>query len=84
MKQQIKHGIPALFSFFFSGLGQIIKGDWAKFWQIWIYYFIALSPTFLFFTVSQSFQGIFAVLAFLGWIATFIIWLWQIKDAYNN
>jgi hypothetical protein len=34
------HGIPALFSFFIPGLGQLVKGDLSKAVGIWIAFII--------------------------------------------
>jgi TM2 domain-containing membrane protein YozV len=61
------HGIPALFSFFFPGLGQLVKGHLFKAVGIWIAFMI---------TGAMHIFGT----GFLIWT---IIWIWQIYDAYN-
>jgi TM2 domain-containing membrane protein YozV len=61
------HGIPALFSFFIPGLGQLVKGDLFKALGIWIAFIIT------------GIMHIFGA-GFLIWL---IIWVWQIYDAYN-
>jgi hypothetical protein len=61
------HGIPALFSFFFPGLGQLVKGHLFKALGIWIA--LLISGTLHIFGIGIP----------LG----LIIWIWQIYDAYN-
>jgi TM2 domain-containing membrane protein YozV len=62
------HGIPALFSFFIPGLGQLVKGDILKALFIWIAFII---------TGPVHFIG-------FGLPIWFIIWVWQLYDAYNS
>jgi hypothetical protein len=61
------HGIPALFSFFFPGLGQLVKGHLFKALGIWIA--LLISGTLHIFGI--------------GFPLGLIIWIWQIYDAYN-
>lgn len=61
------HGIPALFSFFIPGLGQLVKGDLLKALGIWIAFII---------TGAVHIFGI-------GYLIWLIIWIWQLYDAYN-
>ncbi|KKG01263.1 MULTISPECIES: hypothetical protein [Methanosarcina] len=61
------HGVPALFSFFVPGLGQLVKGDLFKALCIWIA-----------FAVTGAMHIIRT--GFLIWT---IIWIWQLYDAYN-
>jgi TM2 domain-containing membrane protein YozV len=93
VKEDQKHGIPALFSFFIPGLGQIIKGQVGK--GILIFFgmmilSILLLKNISFFTilgiitsVRGSPQEPSITLLFLI-IATPILWLWNIYDAYNS
>ncbi|MDR7667121.1 hypothetical protein RG963_15330 [Methanosarcina sp. Z-7115] len=62
-----KHGIPALFSFFFPGLGQLVKGQLFKALGIWIAFIL---------TGAMHIFG-------AGIPIWLIIWIWQIYDAYN-
>lgn len=61
------HGIPALFSFFIPGLGQLVKGHIFKALGIWIAFLV---------TGSMHIVG-------TGISIWVIIWIWQIYDAYN-
>lgn len=61
------HGVPALFSFFIPGLGQLVKGDFAKALGIWI----AL--------IISAFMSIVGI----GLLIGLVIWVAQIYDAYN-
>ncbi|WP_410509547.1 hypothetical protein RSJ42_04830 [Methanosarcina hadiensis] len=61
------HGIPAMFSFFVPGRGQLVKGQILKAFLIWIA-----------FAVTGALHIIGA--GFLIWT---IIWIWQLYDAYN-
>ncbi len=67
-KEEQKHGIPALLSFFIPGLGQLIKGEVGK--GILIFLGMVVS-TFLIFIV-------------IGLITTPVLWVWNIYDAYNS
>jgi len=64
--ENVKHGIPALISFFIPGLGQLIKGQFLKAILIWIV------------------GGVIAVLLFWTFIVPFLIWAWNVYDAYNS
>ena len=68
VKEEQKHGVPALLSFFIPGLGQLIKGHIAK--AIFIILGMIIS-------VPLIFIGI-------GLITMPILWLWGIYDAYNS
>lgn len=66
---EVKHGVPALFSFLIPGLGQMLKNDFIKVLIIWIllglvYYILGFKLTAIPFA--------------------FIIWIWSIYDAYNS
>ena len=63
-----KHGIPALISFFWPGLGQIIKGQVLK--GFIIMFFMFLSIILVFFLI--------------GIIIAPILWIWNVYDAYNS
>jgi TM2 domain-containing membrane protein YozV len=63
------HGVPALLSFFISGLGQLIKGHIAKAFGIWIAMFLCVV------------MGFAMVVPFF---AIPIIWVWAIYDAYKS
>lgn len=66
-KVEQKHGIPALISLMFPGLGQIIKGHVGK---------------GLFIIIGMVFSFI-AMLVLIGLITTPLFWVWNIYDAYN-
>lgn len=61
------HGVPALFSFFIPGLGQLVKGQVSKAAGIWAALLISL---------FMSFIGI-------GFLIEMVVWIAQIYDAYN-
>ena len=61
------HGVPALFSFFIPGLGQLIKGDLSKAIGIWIILIIS------------AFMSVIGI----GFLMAIVIWIAQIYDAYN-
>ncbi len=63
----VKHGVPAIFSFFVPGLGQIVKGDIAK--------------GILFFVLFLL--SVMSIVVLIGIILAPVIWLWSIVDAYN-
>ena len=67
-KEEQKHGIPALLSFFIPGLGQLIKGDIGK--GILIILGMIISSIL--------------ILIVVGIITTPILWIWNIYDAYNS
>ncbi len=62
------HGVPALFSFFVPGLGQLIKGD----------YLGAVAPYVLAYLAIQIFNNLFH--KFLALVA---IWVLQLVDTYR-
>ena len=68
MRGEQKYGVPALLSFIFPGLGQVIKGQVGKGVLIMI-------AQFVFFLLS------FVV---IGVIPLIILWIWAITDAYNH
>ena len=61
------HGVPALFSFFIPGLGQLVKGDLSKAVGIW---------AALIFCAFMSVIGI-------GLLMGLVVWIAQVYDAYN-
>jgi hypothetical protein len=61
------HGLPALFSFFIPGLGQLVKGDLSKAVGIWIILIIS------------AFMSVIGI----GFLMAMVIWIAQIYDAYN-
>jgi TM2 domain-containing membrane protein YozV len=61
------HGVPALFSFFIPGLGQLVKGDLSKAIGIWIILIIS------------AFMSVIGI----GFLMAMVIWIAQIYDAYN-
>ncbi len=67
MKCRRTHGVPALFSFFIPGLGQLVKGDLSKALGIWIALIIC---------------GFMSVIG-IGILMGIVIWIAQIYDAYN-
>lgn len=68
MEYRRTHGVPALFSFFVPGLGQLVKGDFLKAIGIWLAFMV---------TGAMHLFGT----GFLIWA---IIWIWQLYDAYNG
>ncbi|MDK2947257.1 hypothetical protein SAMN04488589_0034 [Methanolobus vulcani] len=68
MSETQKHGVPALLSFFIPGLGQLIKGEIFKAIGIWVVVGICFLLQFI----------------LIGYVIGFIVWVWQIYDAYNN
>jgi TM2 domain-containing membrane protein YozV len=61
------HGVPALFSFFIPGLGQLVKGDVSKAFGIWAALLIS------------AFMSIIGIGILMG----MVVWVAQIYDAYN-
>ena len=61
------HGVPALFSFFIPGLGQLVKGDLSKAVGIWIILIIS------------AFMSVIGI----GFLMAMVVWVAQIYDAYN-
>ena len=68
VKEEQKHGVPALLSFFIPGLGQLIKGHILK--AILIFFGMIISVLLI--TIG------------IGLITTPILWLWGIYDAYTS
>lgn len=68
MRGEQKYGVPALLSFIFPGIGQVVKGQVGKGVLIMI-------AQFVFFLLS------FVV---IGVIPLIILWIWSITDAYNQ
>ncbi|AAM32808.1 MULTISPECIES: hypothetical protein [Methanosarcina] len=68
MSYKKTHGVPALFSFFIPGLGQLVKGHVSKAVGIW---------AALIFSAFMSVIGI-------GLLMGMVIWVAQIYDAYNS
>ncbi len=67
-RNEQKHGVPAILSFFVPGLGQLIKGQVGK--GILIFLGMIVS--------------IFLIAFIVGFITTPVLWLWNIYDAYNS
>ncbi len=61
------HGVPALFSFFIPGLGQLVKGDLSKAVGIWVILIIS------------AFMSVIGI----GFLMAMVVWVAQIYDAYN-
>jgi len=68
MNQKKTYGVPAIFSFFIPGLGQLVKGQVLKAIGIWIALVICWFLQFI----------------LIGYLLGFIVWVWQIYDAYND
>ena len=60
------YGVPAIFSFFLPGLGQLIKGQILKAFLIW------------------AVGGVVGFLLSWTLIVPFLIWAWNVYDAYNS
>ena len=67
MSYKRTHGVPALFSFFIPGLGQLVKGHVSKAVRIWA----AL--------LLSAFMSVIGI----GFLIGFVVWIAQIYDAYN-
>lgn len=67
-KENKKHVVPALLSFFIPGLGQAVKGDFLK-------------GILIFFGMGISY---FLMLILVGFIILPILFIWNIYDAYNS
>ncbi|RPJ78750.1 MAG: hypothetical protein EHM20_03155 [Alphaproteobacteria bacterium] len=61
------HGVPALFSFFIPGLGQLVKGDLSKAVGIWVALIIC------------AFMSVIGI----GFLMGLVVWIAQVYDAYN-
>jgi len=73
-----KHGIPALLSCFVVGLGQLVKGEIGRAASVFFAYGLCIILGFvLLFTTHIFLSG-------LCFIASFIIWVINVMDAYNN
>lgn len=97
LKKNQKHGVPALFSFFFPGLGQLIKGHIVKAILIWVVggAMLLLLPlaSILFFEVTLDLEhfyediitrgALFLTVVLIWVIMNFSFWVWNIYDAYN-
>ena len=61
------HGVPALFSFFIPGFGQIVKGQVSKAVGVWVALIIC------------AFMSVIGI----GFLMGMVVWIAQIYDAYN-
>ena len=96
-KKNQKHGFPALLSFFFPGLGQLIKGHIVKAILIWLagtmLLVLPLASILLFFEIALDVDhlyediitgGTLLLTVVLMWmIISFSFWVWNVYDAYN-
>lgn len=73
-----KHGFPALLSFLVPGLGQLIKGHFMKAIIIWA------SAIFIWFAIFGSLMSGQLGLSILLYFIPFVVWLWNVYDAYNS
>ena len=89
------HGFPAFLSALLPGFGQLIKGQIGKAFLVWGGYIgiWLVNGCFASFAMKGddhnpdtfSFFEIAAMLSFLlALLATFILWIWQIRDAYGE
>lgn len=94
MKQD--HGVPALLSFFFPGLGQLVKGQWERAVVVWGLIF---GPWFVLGVVATKRASGYSqppgpeeivwtmlqspLLPFVLFPMLFV-WLWSVVDAYNR
>ncbi|KKH97878.1 hypothetical protein EO95_00220 [Methanosarcina sp. 1.H.T.1A.1] len=67
MSYKQTHGVPALFSFFIPGLGQLVKGHVFKALGVWAALLIS------------AFMSIIGIGILMG----MVVWVAQIYDAYN-
>jgi TM2 domain-containing membrane protein YozV len=68
MSYRKTHGVPALFSFFIPGLGQLVKGHVSKAVGIWAALLVS------------AFMSVIGI----GFLIGFVVWIAQIYDAYNS
>lgn len=68
MSYRKTHGVPALFSFFIPGLGQLVKGHLSKAVGIWAALLVS------------AFMSVIGI----GFLIGLVIWIAQIYDAYNS
>lgn len=81
------HGVPALLSFFFPGLGQLVKGQWPRFVGIWliitfVWAIYGAARVLVFAPVIP--QGLEIALMAVPAFATLVVWLWGVVDAYRT
>ena len=67
MSYRKTHGVPALFSFFIPGLGQLVKGHVSKALGVWAALLIS------------AFMSVIGI----GFLMGLVVWVAQIYDAYN-
>ncbi|HZE86989.1 MAG TPA: hypothetical protein VE090_02160 [Methylomirabilota bacterium] len=81
-KSSQKHGVPLLLSFFVPGLGQLVKGQVKK---GLIIFFVPIIVFAIFIIVNFSYNNS-NILADLSkiWLASIVLYIWQLIDAYNN
>lgn len=83
--KMIKHGIPAIVSFFIPGLGQILKGHIGKAVLIWLLSIVSIVLLSIGGVLGGTNGGGFMLcLAFIGAIGIPIIFIWNVYDAYNS
>lgn len=68
MSHRKTHRVPALFSFFIPGLGQLVKGQVSKAFGIWAALLVSL------------FMSVIGI----GFLIGFVVWIAQIYDAYKS
>jgi len=68
MAKKDKHVLPTILSFFFPGLGQIIKGHIGK----GLLFILAMIVSFVMTLIA------------IGFILIPIVWVWNLYDAYNS
>ena len=78
-----KHGVPLLLSIFIPGLGQLVKGQIKKGLLIFFTPSIAFIILFIQGSIAGGGSHVFALMGQF-WIAGFILYFWQLYDAYNN
>ena len=76
-KNNIKHVLPAILSFFIPALGQFIKGQVKWGLAIWLWLILG---NLLIAALSGVF-GFFSIILFI--VFNLFIWIYQIYDAYN-
>lgn len=77
-KKEVVYPIPALLSFLFPGLGQIVKGQ--IFWAILIWFGFILGNTS--FALWERYIGPQTLILMV--LFNIILWIYQINDAYNS
>ena len=65
--------VPAIFSFFLPGAGQLLKRQW---WRAFTFYGLAIAGVIL--------CGMLSMPAILWQGLVLVLWVWQVYDTYTS